>query len=138
MAAQVQKLPGVHCAYYQQGHCLFEEHMNPGDHAEWTCSEITRFLQAYDEFIDRADRFSLNDEQAARLWDSHEAELPPAGTLCPEFCPDVCKQCVDDGSLTDCRYELNLICILKLPVCTGVCRRYKHSQTSGAASGCSH
>lgn len=137
MVAQVQKLPGVHCAFYQQGHCLYEEHVNPGDHIEWTCSEITRFMQEYDEFVDRADRFSLDDDRAARLWESHEAELPPAGALCSAYSSDMCKQCAGGDNLTDCCYELNLICILKLPVCAGVCRRYKHSQISGTASGCS-
>ncbi|MEZ6851983.1 hypothetical protein [Halodesulfovibrio aestuarii] len=116
---------------------MYEEHVNPGDHIEWTCSEITRFMQEYDEFVDRADRFSLDDDRAARLWESHEAELPPAGALCSAYSSDMCKQCAGGDNLTDCCYELNLICILKLPVCAGVCRRYKHSQISGTASGCS-
>lgn len=136
MVAQIQRLPGINCTFYRQGHCWYEEEINPGAHTEWICSEVARFVKAYDEFIDRADRFSLGDEQAVRLWDSREAELLPAGTLCSSYSPSVCKQCADDN-LTDCRYELNLICIVKLPACTGVCRRYRHSQTDGAAHSCS-
>lgn len=137
MAAQVRKLPGVHCTFYLFGHCVYEEHINPGDNTEWQCSEVTRFLKAYDEFIDRADRFALSDEKAGELWDVREASLPPTGALCDSYESDPCKGCGQDSSVTDCRYEQNLICVLELPVCTGVCRRYRHSRTSDAASGCS-
>lgn len=115
--------------------------MNPGDNDEWACSEVTRFMREYDEFIDRADRFSLDDDKATRLWEGYVDELPPAGAMCsaynPVCCSDECGQSSDNDNLTDCYYELNLICVIKLPVCAGVCRRYKHSQNAGTAAGCS-
>ncbi|MCG8532526.1 MAG: hypothetical protein MI749_17945 [Desulfovibrionales bacterium] len=136
MAGQVSKLPGIHCAYYIQGRCFYEEHINPGDHEEWQCTEIRRILHEYDDFVERADRFSLDDEEAGKLWEVHEESLPLVGTLCPSYCPNPCKQCGKEGQITDCEHEQALICILQLPVCTGVCRRYKHSITAEAAQGC--
>jgi len=129
MRAQVQKLPGVNCTFYWKGYCLYGEHINPGDNPEWMCSEVTRVMRAFDEFAIRVEKFSLDDAHARQSWDTVESDLPTAGMLCKSYCADV-DELGGENRVTDCSYEQNLVCMLKLPACTGVCRRYRHIQAS--------
>ncbi len=151
---RVVRMPGVHCALYAVGHCLYEEWLNPGASSDWRCPELSRYLAAFDTLLEQAERFSLSSEAVAGLWESRSAEMPPPGSLCTNHAPRTggcphCAGCSPDseacgpeesadrilalrGNMSggmDCRFALDASCVLRMPPCEGVCSRFR-SRTS--------
>lgn len=112
MPAHVIPFPGIACACYRQGRCLKEEIRNPGLHLTYHCGILQKNIIAWDAFLDRAEAFSLSEEEAARIWRQRETQLLSAP--CPLKSAPSCHP-------RDCPYYQEDICALLLPPCPGVC-----------------
>ncbi|MGX7948402.1 hypothetical protein [Oleidesulfovibrio alaskensis] len=130
----VCRMPGVACDFYVSGHCLYEEELNPGLDESFHCTEIVRIVAAYEELMNRADGFNLSGDKAFNVIFRLMEGVPPAGSACEEYRPEVgCRGCggcageEDDGApeSIDCTHSLGGLCILRLPACEGVCRRFR-------------
>lgn len=83
----VLRMPGVHCALYAAGHCLYEERLNPGYEPQWRCAELMRFMAMYDTLLEQCERFSLSEEEVASLWEKRVAATRAPGDGCPTYAP---------------------------------------------------
>ena len=131
MAARINRMPACDCRYHQGGRCLFEERLNPGYHQRWRCGVLKGWEEAYDDFLDRAEAFSLEPDTASRLWEERLRRLIERAGTCPEYAPGG----PDNG--TGCVYEFEALCLRLMPPCEGMCRRYERWDTGhvGGASG---
>lgn len=127
-------MPGVACDLYIAGHCLYEEDLNPGLHEQYLCAEVARIVAAYEELVSRADGFTLGNEQAFNVIHKLMDNLPPAGSLCSDYRPaggcGGCRNCgADSGDasmeIIDCAHALSELCVLRLPMCEGVCKKFR-------------
>lgn len=85
--SQILKMPGVHCALYAAGHCLYDERLNPQYESGWRCTELLRYMELYDTLVDQADRFTLSNSEMVALWNKRIAATPPPGECCPSYAP---------------------------------------------------
>lgn len=110
----VTPLPGKGCLFYRNGHCLYEEMINPGFCAANQCVLLQGLQDAFDAFVDRAECFQLDPSVAARIWE-HQIDR-----LCV---PASCAQYVEDpqGEHGECLYLHANACILLCPFCPGRC-----------------
>ncbi len=115
---RVVRLPGVGCRHYDRGRCLYEEALNPGYHRRWRCVVLLRWESAYDDFLERADRFGLSEAGLPELLRRRFERLTGEDVDCPDYAPGA------DGSLPECRLLHEELCLLKLPECEGVCRHF--------------
>lgn len=117
--AKISRMPGRECAYYLQGRCAYEERLNPGLHSGYRCAVLTRWEVEYDQFLDQAEAFQLNDETAGRIWDARFRRLAEGPVQCPEFASG------GDAAVISCIHLAEDVCALRLPLCQGMCRRFK-------------
>lgn len=113
------RLPALGCRSYFQGRCLYEEQLNPGLNTAWRCSVQARWEVVYDEFLNRAENFALDEAEFARLWQARFERLAQEPIACPDFDLAVVE------TLPECRHLFADICLLQLPVCTGHCVNYR-------------
>lgn len=129
MTAEVKRLPARDCRYFQGGRCLYEERRNPGYHQEWRCGVLCEWETAYDDFLDRAEAFSLAPADASRMWGERLKKLVARAAACPDYIHGG----ADSG--TGCAYEFEALCLRLVPPCEGMCRRYERFGM-GHAGGC--
>ncbi len=113
------RLPAFGCRSYHVGRCLYEEQLNPGLNTAWRCGVQARWEAVYDDFLTRAENFSLDETELGRLWRLRFERLAEEPVNCPDFEPAL----VD--TLPECRHLFVDICLLRLPVCTGHCVNYR-------------
>ncbi|OEU70675.1 MAG: hypothetical protein BA863_15070 [Desulfovibrio sp. S3730MH75] len=117
--AKISKLPGHMCRFYQKGRCLYEEFLNPGYNTAWRCKVLGGLEDEYDKLIRQAEAFKLSAEVVADLWNQRVAEHRASsggcqkGALKGEDTYPLCSNGHDD------------ICLLELPECEGVCKKFK-------------
>ena len=117
--APVLRLPALNCRSYFQGRCLYEEQLNPGLNVRWCCIVLTRWEAVYDEFLDRAESFGLNETTAPRLLRKRFERLAEEAIDCPDFL----AVAIED--MPECRHLFTDICLLRLPACAGQCENYR-------------
>lgn len=118
-AARITRLPGTSCRHFALGRCLYEEALNPGYHEAWRCSVLRRWEAVYDEFLDRAERFDLEETNLPELW-RRRFNTPGEGEPdCPSYEPGLIRD------MPECRHLFADLCLLELPECHGQCRNYR-------------
>jgi hypothetical protein len=115
----VVRFPAVGCRHFIQGRCLYEEHLNPGYHAAWRCIVLARWESVYDEFLDRAENFSLSETELGVLWGRRFERLAEESVPCPDVLPG------DGESMPECSRLLEDLCLLRLPECPGQCEHFQ-------------
>lgn len=113
------RLPAFGCRSYHEGRCLYEEQLNPGLDVALRCSVQLRWETVYDDFLNRAENFSLGEAEFAWLWRLRFERLAEEPVACDEFIPMLAD------TLPECRHLFVDICLLRLPVCTGHCVNYR-------------
>lgn len=117
-------LPAHTCAYHREGHCLYQEHLNPGYAEHFRCVEVRRIDARFDEFVDRAEAFALSPEQVGSIWNKRFGQLQQDACRCDEF-----VRAPAGGArlgLVPCARLFGDVCLLRTPVCEGRCRYYSH------------
>lgn len=115
----VVRLPAHSCRSYHQGRCLYEEQLNPGLHMDWRCAVLARWEAVYDDFLNRAENFGLEEGELARLWRLRFERLAEEDIACPDFVPALAE------TMPECRHLFVDICLLRLPECAGHCVNYR-------------
>lgn len=127
MAGKLSPMPGVNCAFFLQGRCLYEERVNPGLRDSWRCRVLVALEQEYDRFLDQAEHFNLDLRTAMNIWERRAEEIvgwkPPCDAYAcrgPEVQVDGENGRPEDAVLDCVHYWLGL-CLPELPACAGVC-----------------
>lgn len=115
---KIKFLPGYNCAYYSFGHCLYEEHLNPGYQDKWQCRVLAILENDYDSLMHQAEKFDLSFHQFESIWEKRFRRHGSWEDLCRSYIP---------GDIEDdrCIYLCGNACILMTPDCPGVCRVFK-------------
>lgn len=132
MPGHVLSFPGHSCRFYASGRCLYEERMNPGLEQRWRCRVLHAWAEAYDQLLDQAEVFSLEDEMAMAIWRKRMVELAPPGQWCadyiyapdqdPPFAPlNVSWNPYQEMVTVECLHGVEDMCVNALPICHGVC-----------------
>lgn len=124
MPAKVIRLPGSGCRHHVRGRCLYEEHLNPGFHEGFRCLVLDGWETEFEDFVDRVEAFGLGQGQAAGLWSRRFAALVAGGRDCPDYRPPSVTSGAE-GDLLGCAHFEAGLCLLRLPVCDGVCSRFE-------------
>ncbi|MUM78365.1 hypothetical protein GKC30_12040 [Pseudodesulfovibrio sp. F-1] len=119
--ADILSLPGDVCRHHMRGRCLYEEHLNPGYCAAWRCMAIARWESAFDDFLVRAERFDLGQEQAASLWERRFSRMIRSFD-CERYEPDSGEE------MPACVHLCDGLCCQALPPCEGRCRHFRLPQ----------
>lgn len=112
------RLPGLGCLHHERGRCLYEEALNPGYHRQWRCVVLLRWESAYDEFLERAERFGVDEAGLPGLLHRRFERLTSEDVDCPHHVPG------EDETPPQCRLLSGELCLLSLPACGGVCRHF--------------
>lgn len=126
--SQVLRLPAPGCSHFLRGRCLYEEHLNPGYHADYRCVVLTRLGEVYDTFLNQADAFGLDEALAGDIWQKRLGQLSEADTGCQEHEPG------DTEGFPDCAHCLGDVCVLRLPACGGRCQHFSTSKRGSRSS----
>jgi len=78
-----------------------------------------RWEAVYDDFLNRAESFGLDEAELLRLWRLRFERLAEEAIDCPDFEPALVEV------LPECRHLFVDICLLRLPVCPGHCENYR-------------
>jgi hypothetical protein len=113
------RLPAFGCRSYYQGRCLYEEQLNPGLNQDYRCVVQLGWEAAYDDFLNRADNFGLDETELMRLWSARFERMVSEGVACPQYVPTTAE------ALPECRHLFVDICLLRLPMCAGHCINYR-------------
>lgn len=113
-------LPGRGCRHWSAGRCLYEEHINPGLELEFRCTLLCCYEKRLDDFVQQVERFGLPEEEAGRIWRDRIAQSVDNDWECGDFLP-----LEDVSGQTMCRHFREGLCLLRLPVCSGRCRRFE-------------
>lgn len=122
MSSGVSHMSGRTCAHHVNGRCIYDEYMNPGYDKKTGCKVLDGWEQAFDDFIDRAEAFRLEDEKALGMWENYMERLPAANTACPDFM-------AASAQPVSCVHRLGRLCLPAMPPCAGRCSKYVHFQT---------
>ncbi len=129
--APLARFPGVGCRFYLHARCLREEMLNPGLETTRRCSVLASLERSFDDFVDRAERFGLDETEAGRLMERTLPSAAASARACPHFMP-----AQDDPSLPPasdetgpaeaipCALLLGDCCLRAMPPCEGVCRHF--------------
>jgi hypothetical protein len=121
--AEVVRLPAFGCRSYHCGRCLYEEQLNPGLDTSLHCAVLAKWEGVYDDFLNRAELFDVDEQELARLWRLRFERLAQEAIDCPDFTPALAE------TMPECRHLFVDICLLRLPVCHGHCKNYRlHSK----------
>jgi len=110
-------LPGTGCRYWVAGHCLHAESVNPGLDPHHTCLVLREWEGRFDSFVDLGEIFGISAADAGQAWERRMRQELDSGWNCPDF------MLAEDDEM-GCRYFLDGVCMLRLPVCPGRCRRF--------------
>lgn len=113
----------TNCGYYLRGACTRNELQNPGYDEACRCARLVALAAAWDDFLDRAEAFGLNEQDAARIWNSRRHSALSAPGMCPV--PSVTARPPARTRLPDCPYLFNTACLLAMPECQGLCDMYR-------------
>ncbi|MDL2316385.1 hypothetical protein LJC59_04820 [Desulfovibrio sp. OttesenSCG-928-A18] len=117
--------PPVACRFYIHGACLYAEARNPGLEVRFLCARLSRLMEQWDDFLDRAEAFGLNERLALRIWTERRSLAPPSRNLCPAESAAPARVFVsDDEDISACPHLHQVSCLLLLPRCTERCERY--------------
>lgn len=114
----VVRLPAYGCQSFFQGRCLYEEQLNPGLHLEWHCSVLTRWESVYEDFLNRAENFGLEESELNRLWRLRFERLAEEPIDCQDLAPAVAE------AMPECLHLFVDLCLLRFPLCGGHCKNY--------------
>ena len=114
----ILRLPGVSCAHYRLGRCLYEENLNPGYDQGLRCKVLISLQEAYDRFITQADVFNLAEHTAAAIWKKRFQNFQGQETSCQDRKPN------DKKDIPGCDHAMGELCLLALPACAGQCERF--------------
>ena len=117
--AGVVRLPAFGCRSYHLGRCMYEEQLNPGLDTSLHCAVLTKWEAVYDDFLNRAENFGLDEKELARLWRLRFERLAEEAIDCPDFVPALAE------TMPECRHLFVDICLLRLPECHGHCKNYR-------------
>jgi len=114
------RMPGIGCRFYAHAHCLLEEIRNPGYDASCMCTVLKKLEDHFEDFVDRADKFGIEELTAAMIWPrfSDRALLE---NQCPDFLPG------PEAGRGECLYLYENACVLRFPQCPGRCTRFEPS-----------
>ncbi len=141
MAGKIHPLPGVNCASFLQGRCLYEERINPGLHASWRCQVLVRLEEEYDRFLDQAEHFSLDLRTAMNIWENRADALMGVRPPCGEYSPgrldiqELGENERPEDAVLDCAHYWLGLCLPKLPPCSGVCPLFAPRKTQQTETG---
>ncbi len=125
---KVTYLPGRRCLFYRHHHCLYEEGLNPGLHADLQCRLLKELQKSFDAFVDRAERFRLDDRTAGRIWKQTSRRLCTTAS-CARYREDPDR---DDEA---CMYLHGNACVLLFPLCSRICARFRPRETAPLREG---
>lgn len=111
------------CRYERQGFCLRAELLNPGLEAALRCVRLTELMRDWDGFLDRAERFGLPEEEAARIWNARHHNALKSRELCPHSRPAPVQAWGGEAEF-DCAYLFRSACLLAMPRCEGRCEYF--------------
>jgi hypothetical protein len=117
--AKIVRLPADGCRSLYQGRCLYEEQLNPGLAVETRCVVLRRWESVYDDFLDRAENFGLDEERVSELWRKRFERLAAEALACPDYAEAL------GLDMPECRHLFSDICLLRLPECEGKCRNFR-------------
>lgn len=134
MLSKVTPMPGTRCVHYKQGRCLLEERRNPGLHVSWQCVVLAQWESAYDHFLNQAEAFQLEIALATRIWARRLGGMLHQPGQCEEYHPrqDEAGEEQDDDVLA-CAHAWTGLCLLRLPLCQGICKDFEHGEPPGDA-----
>ena len=114
---KITPFPGTGCLFYRQNHCLYEEIINPGFYTARQCRLLKNLQDAFDAFVERAERFSLDARTAGTIWERRSRGL---------FTPFACAQYREDCDLEhgECVFLHANACVLLFPPCLGICTHF--------------
>ncbi len=142
MTSHLLSFPGHSCRFHAAGRCVLEERQNPGLEQRWRCRVLQAWGKAYDQLLDQAEIFSLDDETAMAIWNRRMQTLATPQQWCGEYvyCPDQEEGFpnLHDGEqevvTVDCLHGLEDLCVLELPICHGVCASFVPRHAPDAAN----
>ncbi|KAB1441180.1 hypothetical protein [Pseudodesulfovibrio senegalensis] len=117
--SDVRRLPAGNCWYHRCGRCLYEERLNPGYRQSWRCVVLEDWERLFDDFLVRAEAFSLDQQAAGEMWARRFERIVRDRFDCTHYEHTV------DVELPGCVYQYDNLCLLRLPRCQGRCRHYK-------------
>jgi hypothetical protein len=116
--SDIKRMPADDCRHHCRGRCLYEERLNPGYQRNWRCGVMMQWEAAFDDFLHRAEAFSVGPEQVGKLWKTRFERLVGHKPDCPKFQADA------SGVPPFCRHHHDALCLLGLERCEGRCRRF--------------
>lgn len=118
-------LPARACRYYAKGVCIYAESMNPGFEASFCCTLMAALMRDWDDFLDRAEAFSLSEEQVRQIWGTLAGKKLSKPAHCPHKGRATGTQSLTaSGDFVNCPYLSGSACLLSLPRCEGRCEHF--------------
>lgn len=117
--AKVTKMPGCMCVFYLSGKCLYEEMLNPGYNKEWRCKVLEDLEDEYDKLLRQAENFNLDEQAFSDLWEQRIEEHLKSKVVCRKMVPH------EEEDYPFCVAVHDEICLLEMPVCEGICSKFK-------------
>ncbi len=114
----ITRLPGLGCQHFTNGRCLYEERLNPGYAYDWRCRVLSRWESAFDDFLERADAFGIEQSAVPDLWKRQFERMARNAFDCEQY--SYCH----GAEAPACLHVMDELCRLSLPECGGRCRRY--------------
>ena len=113
-------MPADGCRFRVNDRCLYEELINPGLRGEFACTVLAALEGSFDEFVTRGEIMGLSSEKAGLIWQERMAKALNIGWDCANF--TVLR---DDAGDVWCGHFFEGVCLLRMPVCPGRCRRFE-------------
>jgi len=113
-------MPAEGCRFRVDDRCLYEELINPGLRGEFACIVLAALEGRFDEFVTRGEIMGLSSEKAGLIWQERMAKALNIGWDCANF--TVLR---DDAGDVWCGHFFEGVCLLRMPVCPGRCRRFE-------------
>lgn len=118
--SRLLRMPGDTCRFFVAGRCMYEESLNPGLRAEYSCTVLRTLEGRFDEFVVRGEILGLTSEEAGRIWEHRMSQALNIDWDCANF-----NALQDDAGDILCRHFMEGVCVLRLPHCLGRCRRHE-------------
>jgi hypothetical protein len=119
---KIALFPGASCDHYRAGRCLYEERLNPGLDVSLRCVAMLACEAAFDGFLAQADNFDLSDGRTVAIWEQRFEKLAAKNPDCELFAP------APGQDFPRCAHFDGELCLMRLPVCPGVCRNYARTE----------
>ncbi|QJB57853.1 hypothetical protein [Pseudodesulfovibrio sp. zrk46] len=115
--SDVKRLPGDGCRHHINKRCLYDEHLNPGYAEGFRCRVLLRWEIAFDEFLERADAFNIEQDAVPDLWGRKFERMARQAFDCEKYE-------FAGGEAPACAQVYDGLCLLALPQCEGRCRHF--------------